>query len=122
MSAPAMLPPYVLPEYLADKNCLLHVRITWAARNEILRAYVSFRLVRQDLRGETLLHARDCAAFPKGTRNGHQLINRSTAMAVYFEVGSRNPLDLTTCSDIDMMSSNAGGRFVHKNGTPYSSS
>jgi hypothetical protein len=27
--------------------------------------------------------------------------------------------DLTTCSDVDMMSSNADGRFVHKDGTPY---
>ena len=40
-------------------------------------------------------------------------------MAVYLEVGARAPADLTTCSDIDMMSSNAGGRFVHKDGTPY---
>ena len=69
--------------------------------------------------GETVLHAGDCAAFPKGTGNGHQLINKSSAIAVYLEVGSRNPLDLTTCSDIDMMSSNADGRFVHKDGTPY---
>ena len=46
----------------------------------------------------------------------------SSAMAVYLEVGSRNPLDLTTCSDIDMMSSNADGRFVHKDGTPYTTS
>jgi len=43
-----------------------------------------------------------------------------TPLAVYLEVGSRNPQDLTTCSDIDMMSSNADGRFVHKDGTPYS--
>jgi len=42
-------------------------------------------------------------------------------MAVYLEVGSRNPHDLTTCSDIDMMSSNADGRFVHKDGRPYPS-
>jgi uncharacterized cupin superfamily protein len=35
-------------------------------------------------------------------------------MAVYPEVGSRNPRDLTTCSDIDMMSSNADGRFVDR--------
>jgi hypothetical protein len=35
------------------------------------------------------------------------------------EPGSRWPADLTTCSDIDMMSSNADGRFVHKDGTPY---
>lgn len=34
-------------------------------------------------------------------------------------VGSRNPADLATCSDVDMMSSNADGRFVHKDGTPY---
>ena len=40
-------------------------------------------------------------------------------MAVYLEVGARNPNDLTTCSDIDMMSSNADGRFVRKDGTPY---
>ena len=69
--------------------------------------------------GETLLRAGDCAAFPKNSGNGHHLINRSSAMAVYLEVGSRQPPDLTTCSDIDMQSSNADGRFVHKDGTPY---
>jgi uncharacterized cupin superfamily protein len=69
--------------------------------------------------GETLLRAGECAAFPKNTGNGHHLKNESSVMAVYLEVGSRNPNDLTTCSDIDMMSSNADGRFVHKDGTPY---
>lgn len=69
--------------------------------------------------GETLLRAGDCAAFPKGAGNGHHLINRSDAMAVYLEVGSRQPADLTTCSDIDMVSANADGRFVHRDGTPY---
>ena len=69
--------------------------------------------------GETLLHAGDAAAFLKGTGNGHHLINRSRATAVYLEVGSRAPADVTTCSDIDMMSTNADGRFVHKDGTPY---
>lgn len=69
--------------------------------------------------GETLLRAGECAAFPKGTGNGHHLQNRSTATAVYLEVGSRHPDDLTMCSDIDMMSSNADGRFVHKDGTRY---
>jgi uncharacterized cupin superfamily protein len=69
--------------------------------------------------GETVLRAGDCAAFPKGTGNGHHMINRSGRMAIYLEVGSRQPDDLTTCSDIDMMSSNADGRFVHKDGTPY---
>ena len=69
--------------------------------------------------GQTVLRSGECAAFPKGTGNGHHLINESSATAVYLEVGSRNPNDLTTCCDIDMMSSNADGRFVRKDGTPY---
>jgi len=69
--------------------------------------------------GESVLRAGECAAFPKGTRNGHHLINRSDETAVYLEVGSRSPVDVTTCSDIDMMSTNADGRFVHKDGIPY---
>ena len=69
---------------------------------------------------ETLLRAGDCAAFPKGSGNGHHLQNRSTSLAMYIEVGSRHPDDLTTCSDVDMMSSNRDGRFVHKDGSPYS--
>ena len=55
--------------------------------------------------------------LPKGSGNGHHLKNTSPAMAVYLEVGSRHPDDLTTCSDIDLMSSNADGRFVRKDGS-----
>jgi len=47
------------------------------------------------------------------------MINRSAMTAVYLEVGSRQPADVTTCSDIDVMSANADGRFVHKSGAPY---
>ena len=68
---------------------------------------------------ETVLRAGECAAFAKGTGNGHHMINKSAATAVYIEVGSRDPLDVATCSDIDMMSANADGRFTHKDGTPY---
>jgi uncharacterized cupin superfamily protein len=68
--------------------------------------------------GETILRAGDCAAFPKGSGNGHHMKNRSEKMATYLEVGSRVYDDLTTCSDVDMMSANADGRFVHKDGTP----
>lgn len=69
--------------------------------------------------GETLLRAGDCAAFPKGSGNGHHLKNLSSTVAVYLEVGSRHPDDLTTCSDLDLQSSNRDGAFVHKDGTPY---
>ena len=69
--------------------------------------------------GETVLRAGDCACFPKGSGNGHHMINRSDATAVYLEVGSRSAEDLTTCSDIDMMSAASDGRFTKKDGTPY---
>jgi uncharacterized cupin superfamily protein len=39
--------------------------------------------------------------------------------AVYLEVGARSPADLITCSDIDMMSAAADGRFRRKDGAPY---
>jgi len=45
--------------------------------------------------------------------------NRPNAVAIHLEVGSRSPDDLTTCSDIDMMSANSDGWFVRKDGTPY---
>jgi uncharacterized cupin superfamily protein len=69
--------------------------------------------------GETVLRAGEAAAFPKNSGNGHHLINRSRADAIYLEVGSRSPDDVTICSDIDMMSKNADGRFVRKDGIPY---
>lgn len=69
--------------------------------------------------GETVLRAGDFAAFPKDSGNGHHMINRSDRMAIYLEIGSRWPEDLTTCSDIDMMSASSDGRFVHKDGRPY---
>ena len=69
--------------------------------------------------GETVLRAGDCAAFPKGSGNGHHMINKSDTTAIYLEAGSRSPTDLITCSDIDMMSSSTDGRFVHKDGMPY---
>ncbi|WP_095090945.1 cupin domain-containing protein [Mesorhizobium sophorae] len=69
--------------------------------------------------GETLLKAGDCATFAKNSGNGHHLINRSSTTALYLEVGSRDPDDVITCSDIDMMSPSSDGRFLHKDGRRY---
>jgi uncharacterized cupin superfamily protein len=91
----------------------------WHSHEDELVYVLEGELVLVEDQGETVLRAGDCAAFPKNTGNGHHLINRSAATAVYLEVGSRHPDDLTTCSDIDMKSANADGRFVHKDGAPY---
>jgi len=57
--------------------------------------------------GETGLHAGDCATFPKGTGNGHHLVNKSSAMAVYLEVGARNPHDLTAETSFNLRDATA---------------
>jgi uncharacterized cupin superfamily protein len=91
----------------------------WHSHEDEFVCLLEGELVLVEDGGETILRVGDCAAFAKNSGNGHHMINRSSAVAVYLEVGSRQPGDLTTCSDIDMMSSNADGRFVHKDGTPY---
>jgi uncharacterized cupin superfamily protein len=91
----------------------------WHSHEDEIVYILEGELVLVEDDGETLLRAGDCAAFPKGTGNGHHMINRSNNRAVYLEAGSRQPDDMTTCSDIDMKSANADGRFVHKDGTPY---
>ena len=69
--------------------------------------------------GEEILRAGDCAAFPKGVADGHQLINRSQAPAICLEVGTRTRDDLCLYPDIDMKIDSRDDRFTHKDGTPY---
>lgn len=91
----------------------------WHSHEDELVYVLEGELVLVEDGGETVLRAGDCAAFPKGSGDGHHMVNRSDAVAVYLEVGSRADADVTTCSDVDMMSANADGRFVRKDGTPY---
>ena len=91
----------------------------WHSHEDEFVYVLSGELTLVEDHAETVLRAGDCAAFPKASGNGHHLQNRSRAVAVYLEVGSRHPDDLTTCSDIDIMSFNRDGAFVHKDGSPY---
>ena len=91
----------------------------WHSHEDEFVYVLSGELTLVEDNAETVLRSGDCAAFPKGSGNGHHLQNRSSAIAVYLEVGSRHPDDLTTCSDVDMMSFNRDGAFVHKDGSPY---
>lgn len=69
--------------------------------------------------GEELLRAGDCAAFPAGAPNGHHLINRSGAMAVCLDVGSRAAADRVVYPDIDLIADPETGGYTHVDGTPY---
>ena len=67
--------------------------------------------------GRTLLRAGDCAAFPKGTGNGHHLVNESAADCTFVVVGGGTNTG-GGYSDIDMLFT-ADNRYTHKDGTPY---
>ena len=67
--------------------------------------------------GRAVLRAGDCAAWPKGSTNGHHLRNESERDCTFIVVGG----GVRTgggYSDIDMMF-DADARYLHKDGTPY---
>jgi uncharacterized cupin superfamily protein len=74
--------------------------------------------------GEQALSAGMCAGFAAGDANGHQLINRSGAPAVYLEISNRvQPGDTTYYSDadVDMVWNGplAPARFARRDGSPF---
>jgi uncharacterized cupin superfamily protein len=73
--------------------------------------------------GETPLKAGEAAAFPAGAPDGHQLVNRSGADAVYLEIGTRTKTDHVTYVDqgVDLQAVNEGGgwRYLRKSGEPW---
>ena len=52
--------------------------------------------------GEQVLGPGTCAGFPGGTPNGHHLVNRTSAPAVFLEVGDRLPGDGADYPDHDL--------------------
>ncbi len=52
--------------------------------------------------GRTLLKPGMCAGFAHGTGDGHCLINESSEVVVYLEIGDRTPGDAATYPDDDL--------------------
>jgi uncharacterized cupin superfamily protein len=71
--------------------------------------------------GRTPLEPGMCAGFPKGTSDGHRLLNETDGDVVYLEIGDRTPGDRATYPDDDLEARQVDGRwaFFHKDGTPY---
>jgi uncharacterized cupin superfamily protein len=74
----------------------------WHTHEEEFVYIVSGEVVLKTDAGEQLLQAGQCAGFPLGTPDGHQLVNRSSRPAVYLEVGTRDEVDATYYSDVDL--------------------
>ena len=61
----------------------------------------------------------DIAVWPKGSTNGHHLVNESDADCVFVALGGGKKYDTGGgYSDIDMLFT-ADNKYVHKDGTPY---
>jgi uncharacterized cupin superfamily protein len=94
----------------------------WHGREDEFVYVLSGELALIDDGGETLLKGGDCAGFKAGERNGHHLVNRSAADAVFLAVGSRLDEDFGEYPDIDMKWGPGryvtGGTYTRKNGEP----
>ncbi|MFT7594432.1 MAG: putative cupin superfamily protein [Paracoccaceae bacterium] len=51
--------------------------------------------------GEQQLLPGDCAAFPAGDPNGHQIANKTDAPAAFLVVGTHTPMETAFYSDMD---------------------
>lgn len=71
--------------------------------------------------GEQVLGPGAAAGFPAGKENGHHLINRSDATAIYLEVGDRCPEEKVTYPDVDLrLERKPGSRaFTNRKGEAY---
>ena len=89
----------------------------WHDGEDELLVMLSGRAVLIEDDGETELVPGDIAAWPKGVRNGHHLINRGAGPCSFVCVSAGTNTG-GGYSDIDMMFSADNG-YVHKDGKPY---
>jgi uncharacterized cupin superfamily protein len=89
----------------------------WHEGEDELLVMLSGRAMLVEDEGETELIAGDVAAWAKGVRNGHHLVNRGTEPCSFICVSAGSDAG-GTYSDIDMKFT-ADDRYVRKDGTPY---
>lgn len=91
----------------------------WHSHEDEFVMMVSGELTLVTDEGETIMRAGDCAAFPAGRQNGHQLVNRSWGNALFLVVGSRVDEDTAAYPDIDLKFDGRTDAYTHRDGTPY---
>lgn len=72
--------------------------------------------------GDQLLEPGLCAAFPKGTGDGHHFVNRSESDVLLLVVGDRTAGDEVLYPDDDLHgrpTAEGGYVFTHKDGSPW---
>ncbi|UAJ11407.1 cupin domain-containing protein [Glacieibacterium megasporae] len=82
----------------------------WHSDEDELVVMLSGEAVLIDDAGESVMRPGDVASFAKGVADGHHLVNRSAADAVFLAVGTDRPAtDRCTYPDVDMFWSEATG-------------
>jgi uncharacterized cupin superfamily protein len=89
----------------------------WHDGEDEFLAMLSGEAVLVEDNGRTILRPGDCAAWPKGSTNGHHLRNESSEDCAFIVVGGGECTG-GGYSDIDMLFT-VDSRYVHKDGTPY---
>ena len=98
----------------------------WHTHEEEFIYVLSGEVVLRTDGGEQVLTAGMCAGFPPLRGNekgdGHQLVNRGNAPAVYLEVSTRDPLDEACYSEVDLRwnAPDAREMFTRKDGSRFS--
>ncbi len=93
----------------------------WHAQEDEFVYVLQGELVLVTMDGEQVLRPGMAVGFPRGDRNGHQLINKSDAPSTYLEIGTRSANDDVTYPDIDMVGTKRNGqyRFSRKSGEAF---
>jgi uncharacterized cupin superfamily protein len=94
----------------------------WHTREEEFVFVVEGVVVLVTDEGEQTLRAGECAGFPAGAKNGHQLVNRSDRPARYLEISNRDPEDGAEYPDVDLAlrrGPDVKFAFTRKDGTSY---
>jgi uncharacterized cupin superfamily protein len=93
----------------------------WHAAEDEFIYVVAGELVLCENGGETVLRPGDAAGFKAGSPDGHCLINRAGADAIYLEVGTRSARERVEYPDVDLRleRDESGIRYLHKSGEPY---
>ena len=90
----------------------------WHDGEDEFLVMVSGEAVMIEDEGRTVMRAGDIAAWPKGSTNGHHLVNESDADCCFVVIGGGKAHDTGGgYSDIDMLFTPGG--YTHKDGTPY---
>lgn len=94
----------------------------WHSHEDELVYVLDGELVLLTDAGEQILRAGMVIGFRAGDADAHQLVNRSDRPATYLEVGSRDPRDVASYPDEDLVArqTDAGQwYFLHKDGRRY---